>query len=82
MMSEPFSGNIYIFCNKDKRLLKIIYWDKNGYCLWQKRLEKHKYLWPNTEEEILEKDYHKITMLMQGIDCWNAHTQLEYKTVL
>jgi len=82
MESDPFSGSLYVFCNKDKRLLKIIYWDKNGFCLWQKRLEKHKFPWPSTEEDVLEIDYEKIQMLLQGIDFWNAHTSLAYKSVM
>lgn len=82
MENDPFSGSMYLFCNKDKRLLKIIYWDKNGFCLWQKRLEKHKFPWPCTEQEILEIDYDKIQMLLKGIDFWNAHTALEYKSVI
>lgn len=82
MENDPFSGSLYLFCNKDKRLLKIIYWDKNGFCLWQKRLEKHKFPWPSTEQGVLEIDYDKIQMLLQGIDFWNAHTTLEYKSVI
>ena len=33
MAGEPFSGNLYLFCNKDRKLLKAIYWDRNGFWL-------------------------------------------------
>ena len=59
MECDPFSGSLYLFCSKNKRLLKIIYWDKNGFCLWQKRLEKHTFPWPKSEEDVLEIDYEK-----------------------
>ena len=38
---DPFSGSIFVFCNKKKNMLKILYWDTNGFCLWYKRLEKN-----------------------------------------
>lgn len=40
---DPFSGHLFAFCNKKRNMLKILYWDRNGFCLWHKRLEKRKY---------------------------------------
>ena len=37
---DPFSGALFLFCNKRRHLLKILYWDKTGFCMWIKRLEK------------------------------------------
>ena len=39
---DPFSGHLFAFCNKKKDLIKILYWDRNGFCIWYKRFEKHK----------------------------------------
>ena len=49
MAGEPFSGNVYLFCNRERKLLKAVYWDKTGFWLSQKRLEKDKYPWPQDE---------------------------------
>ncbi|MDA3809026.1 MAG: IS66 family insertion sequence element accessory protein TnpB [Spirochaetaceae bacterium] len=46
----PFSGSLFLFCNKTRKLLKILYWDRNGFCLWLKRLEKDKDPWPQAAE--------------------------------
>lgn len=51
MKLNIFEGNVFIFCGKRKRSLKVLYWDRNGFCLWQKRLEKDRYVWPKTEEQ-------------------------------
>ena len=40
MKNDPFSKSLFLFCNRQRKLLKIVYWDVNGFCLWQKRLEK------------------------------------------
>ena len=42
MTDDIFSQSLFLFCNKSKTLLKILYWDRNGFCLWMKRLEKYK----------------------------------------
>ena len=81
MTGEPFSGNVYLFCNKDRKLLKAIYWDRNGFWLNQKRLEKEKFPWPETEETAQELSGEELTMLLKGIDFFKAHKTLYYKKV-
>jgi len=81
MSGEPFSGNLYLFCNRDRKLLKAVWWDKNGFWLSQKRLEKDKFPWPGTSEAAQELSCEQITMLLQGIDFFKAHKTLYYKKV-
>jgi transposase len=45
------SGALFIFCNRAKDTLKILYWDKTGFALWYKRLKKDKFKWPNRAYE-------------------------------
>ena len=40
---DVFSGHLFAFCNRDRSIIKILYWDNNGFCLWQKRLERHRF---------------------------------------
>ena len=81
MAGEPFSGNLYLFCNKDRKLLKAIYWDRNGFWLNQKRLEQEKYPWPQTEEAAMQLSGEELSMLLRGIDFFKAHKPLYYKKV-
>jgi transposase len=42
------SGALFVFCNKNRDKLKLLYWDKTGFALWYKRLDKDKFKWPTT----------------------------------
>ena len=81
MTGEPFSGNVYVFCNRERKLLKAVYWEKNGFWLSQKRLEKDKYPWPDSSEAARELGSDELMMLLSGIDFFRAHKELYYKKV-
>jgi len=81
MEGEPFSGNVYLFCNRGKKLLKALWWDRNGFWLSQKRLEKDTFPWPQTEEAVRELRAEELSMLLRGIDFFRAHKELYYKKV-
>jgi len=81
MSGEPFSGNVYLFCNKDRKLIKAVWWDKTGFWLCQKRLEKELYPWPKTSEAVQELSEEELSMLLRGIDFFKAHKTLFYKNV-
>lgn len=78
---NPLSGDLYIFCGKTRRKLKIIYWDRNGFCMWQKRLEQDRFPWPKNEDEVREITKDDMYMLLDGIDFWNAHKVLKFSAV-
>jgi transposase len=78
MSRDVFSGNLYMFCSRDRKRMKIIYWDRNGFCLWQKRLEKAKYPWPGAGREVTRLEYEQLRQLLAGIDFFHAHEELKY----
>jgi transposase len=82
MKEDPFSGSVYVFCSRDRKLLKAVYWDKTGFWLCQKRLEKEKFPWPETKEAVRELTREELRMLLAGIDFFKAHKTLYYKNVL
>ena len=81
MKEDPFSGSVYLFCNRERKLLKAVYWDKTGFWLSQKRLEKDKYPWPQDESGVKELTVEQLQMLLAGIDFFRAHKELYYKKV-
>ena len=73
------SRNIFLFCSRDRKLIKCLYWDRNGFWLMQKRLEKDKYPWPESEEAAKEITYEQLKMLLDGIDFFKAHKSIKYE---
>lgn len=43
MVQDPLCGTLFLFCNRERRILKALVWERNGFCLWQKRLEQDKF---------------------------------------
>lgn len=78
---NPFSNYLFIFCSTNRTRLKILYWDKNGFCLWLKRLEKDKFPWPKNKKEAMEIRHEELKMLLDGIDFFSAHKKLSYTRI-
>jgi transposase len=81
---DVFAGSFFVFCNRGRSIIKILYWNNNGFCLWQKRLEKHRFVWPQSREEVLEMDYRKLRWLLDGLDPdqVSGHPPLAYKNII
>jgi len=79
MELHPGSGSLFLFCSRDRKLMKCIWWDRNGFCLWLKRLERDKFPWPNTEEQAKEITAEQLKMLLAGIDFWHAHEKISFE---
>ena len=80
---DAFSGQLFAFCNRGRNIVKILYWDRNGFCLWQKRLEKHLFTWPKSEGEVMELGSRELKWLLDGLDFLQAqgHPKLGYSTL-
>lgn len=71
LKQDPFSGHLFVFRGKRGDLVKILYWDGQGFCLFAKRLEKGRFLWPITKEGSVTLTPAQLSMLLEGID-WRA----------
>ena len=64
---NPLSGHVFVFRNKRGNMLKLLYWDRDGYAIWYKRLEKGTFSWPDHVSENAVIDYRELTMMLEGI---------------
>jgi transposase len=78
MALSPFSGDLFVFCNRRRTIVKILYWDRNGFCLWQKRLEDGRFVWPKAATEAITIGCKELSWLLSGLDYSRAHRKLYY----
>ena len=84
MNLNPFSGNLFVFCNRGKNIIKILYWHRNGFCLWQKRLECQRFKWPERKEDVKEIDFRELLWLLDGLEisALKPHKTLNFSSLL
>ena len=81
---NPANGSLYVFCSKNRKMIKILHWDKNGFALYQKRLEDEKFLWPNDSSTIIEISLTQLRWLLDGLNpiSTRGYKQLSFKSVI
>ena len=80
---NPFSGYIFGFCNRNRDIVKLLYWDMNGFCIWYKKLEKGRFKWPDSEEDVLSIGSRELNWLLDGLSIEQsaAHKRLKYDVI-
>lgn len=81
---DPFAPALYVFINRKRDKLKILYWEKNGFCLWYKSLQKERFKWPQEKyATTVTINSEELNWLIDGFDLWNnkPHARLHYKSV-
>jgi transposase len=79
---NPTDGAFYVFINKALDKIKILYFDKNGFALWYKRLEKGKFKLPKYDGKIYTLDDAQLRWLLDGLDIKKLKktTELSYES--
>ena len=65
---DPFSGHLFVFRGKRGDYVKVLYWDGSGLCLYAKRLEKGRFVWPPIVDERLQMTPAQLALLIEGMD--------------
>ena len=79
MKQDPLIGAVFFFFFKRKNILRAIWWDKTGFWTAHKKLEKHKWPWPEIKEAVNEINSRQKAMLLTGIDFTKMHEALHYE---
>lgn len=78
---SPYQAGVFVFCNRQRNRLKVLYWDKTGFCLWYKRLEKAKFHWPRRDDRaVIDLSSEQFNWLLRGFDIhrMQAHSSLDF----
>jgi transposase len=80
---NPLGGSIFAFSNRRRTVVKLLWWDKNGFAIWHKRLEKEKFRWPESRAQVLEIGARELRWLLDGLNVQQTtgHRELKYATV-
>lgn len=83
---DPFSSNLFVFCNRKRDKLKILYWDKNGFWLYYRRLERGHFQWPSNDHGStpLKITRRQLHWLLDGLSLEQkqAHPEVMARTII
>jgi transposase len=65
---QPFSGHVFVFRGRRGDMVKLLWFDGDGLCLFAKRLERGRFLWPQASEGTVSLTPAQLSMLLEGID--------------
>jgi len=79
LRQDPRSGHLFVFCNRQRNRLKILFWDGSGLWICAKRLEQGRFSWPESGEVCLEYTSGQLTLLLDGIELRQARQKNWYR---
>ena len=65
---DLFSGHVFVFRGRRGDLIKLLWWDGDGLCLFAKRLERGRFIWPQATSGTVALSHAQLSMLLEGID--------------
>ena len=75
---DPLSGHLFVFVNKRRDRIKILYWDRDGMAVWAKRLERGTFRVPAATSGRVEMTTAELAALLAGIDLNTARRRVRY----
>jgi len=80
---DPLSGALFVFRNRRRDRLKVLYWDRDGYALWYKRLEAGTFEFPKAkgDETCTSISHQDLSLLLSGIDLASVRRRRRYSHV-
>lgn len=80
---NPFSAQLFVFTNRRRSQCRILYWERSGFVMWQKRLEKQRFAWPRRGDATVNLTGAELNLLLDGYDIWRMrpHQALRYASM-
>jgi transposase len=76
---DPTSGHLFVFINRKRTQMKVLYFDRSGYCVWTKRLERGRFQSPGQGGEKMALDATRLKLLLEGIDLRERARHVRYR---
>ena len=68
LQQQPFSGHVFVFRGRRGDMVKLLWFDGDGLCLFAKRLERGRFIWPRAKDGVVSLSRGQLSMLLEGID--------------
>lgn len=80
---DPFSEHLFVFTNRRRDRVKVLYWEASGFVLWMKRLERERFHWPRGSGPTVTLSGQALNWLLDGFDLsrWRPHQRLHFDAV-
>lgn len=65
---DPLSGQLFVFINRRATQMKVLYWDRSGFCIWMKRLEQGRFISDWSRVSARQMDWTALKMMLEGIE--------------
>ena len=84
LQHNPFSGTLYVFCNRHRNRIKCLFWEDNGFVLYYKALAEERFRWPKDSETLLTITGQQLNWLLDGYDLaqMKGHKKLHYASLV
>jgi len=79
LRADPLSGHLFVFFNRKADRLKVLYWDRDGMCIWYKRLERGRFHFPAAEAASVELTPGQLQMILDGVDVERVRRYKRYQ---
>lgn len=78
---SPFQDVLFVFCNRRRDIIKALYFDRAGFCLWTKKLDQNRFPWLKSEVSKIVISPEDFDLMIDGVDIFKRHKKLSFKSV-
>lgn len=80
---NPFADAVYGFVNRRRNQCRLLAWERSGFVLWTKRLERERFVWPDGRDATVSLSVQQLNWLLDGLDLsrWRPHQALHFDAV-